>query len=37
MTEINDAYIRARYGKELPQANVDRLRTAMQSYGEKFE
>ena len=34
MTEINDAYIRARYGKELPQANVDRLRTAMQSYGE---
>ena len=34
MTEINDVYIRARYGKHLPQENVDRLRTAMQGYGD---
>ena len=36
MSKINDAYIRARFGKDLPKKNVDNLRTAMQKYGENY-
>ena len=34
MNEVNDAYIKERFGKDLPQKNVDNLRTAIQKYGE---
>lgn len=34
MTQITDVYVRARYGKDLSQANVARLRTAMEQYGD---
>lgn len=32
--EINEAYIKKIFGKELPQKNIDTLKTAMQKYGD---
>lgn len=34
MSMINDDYIRARFGKDLPQEQIDSAKTAMQQYGD---
>lgn len=34
--EITDAYLRQRFGTDLPQKNLENLRTAMQKYDEKW-
>jgi hypothetical protein len=34
--EINDTYIRGIFGKDLPQKNVNTLKTAMQKYDTKW-
>lgn len=36
MNEINDTYIRKRFGKELPQENVDSLKNAMLPYENNY-
>ena len=34
--EISETYIRGKFGKDLPQKNVDTLRTAMQKYDTRW-
>ena len=34
--EITDAYLRQRFGTDLPQENLENLKTAMQKYDEKW-
>ena len=36
MSKVNDTYIRARFGKDLPQKKVDNLKSAMQKYGDNY-
>ena len=36
MAEINDSYIKSIFGDDLPPANIDKLKNAMQKYGDNF-
>ncbi|MFA5173551.1 MAG: hypothetical protein WC438_00030 [Candidatus Pacearchaeota archaeon] len=36
MDKVNDKYIRAKFGKDLSQENIDNIRNAMLKYGENY-